>query len=84
MGLLQAAVINMYETVIHHAEDGNGYMVLPPPSMMYTTQRRKNNSFLLCEFSNVLNNDLFSVWLTKVETVNVSTETLHCICITPY
>ncbi len=74
LGLLQAAVINMYEAVIRNAEDGNGCVVLPPPTMTYTTQRRKKNSFMLCEFSNALNNDLFSVWLSKVETVNVSTE----------
>jgi hypothetical protein len=73
MGLLQAAVVTMYETVIQHAEDGNGFTMLPPPTMKYTTQRRRKNSFLLCEFSNVVNNTLFSVWLSKVETVNVST-----------
>jgi hypothetical protein len=72
MGLLQAAIFNIYKFVIHHAEDGNGFTVLPP-SLTYITQRRKNNLFLFCEFSNVVNNTLFLVWLTKVETVNVST-----------
>jgi hypothetical protein len=76
LGLLQAAVINMYEAVIRHAEDGNGCVVLPPPTMTYTTQRRKKNSFMLCECSNALNKDSFSVWLSKVETVNVSTDSV--------
>ncbi len=46
--------------------------------------KKKGQFILLCEFSSVLNNDLFSVWLSSVETVNVSTETFCCICITPY
>jgi hypothetical protein len=70
--LLQGAVIHMYETVIHKAEEGNGCVVLPPPKIKYCSQRKKMDSFLLCEFCNVANNKLFHVWLNKVQAVNVS------------
>jgi hypothetical protein len=70
--LLQGAVIHMYETIIHIAEEGNGCIVLLPPTMKYCSQRKKLDSFLLCEFCNVVNNDLFSVWLNKVEAVNLT------------
>lgn len=70
--LLEGAVINMYQTIIRHAEEGNGCVVLPPPTIKYCSQRRQMDSFLLCDFCNVSNNDLFSVWLNKVQAVNVS------------
>lgn len=74
--LLQGAVIHMYETVIHKAEEGNGCVVLPPPKIKYLSQRKKMDSFLLCEFSNEANNKLFHVWLNKVQAVNVSMDNI--------
>jgi hypothetical protein len=67
----QGAVIHMYETVIHKAEEGNGCVVLPPPKIKYCSQKMKMDSFLLCEFCNMANNK-FHVWLNKVPAVNVS------------
>jgi hypothetical protein len=70
--LLQGSVVHMYKTVIAHADIGEGYVVKPPPTMKYCSQRRKVNSFILMEFTDPLNNTLFSAWLNKVEAVNVS------------
>ncbi len=47
-------------------------MVKPPPTMKYCSQRRKADPFILMEFMDPLNNNLFSAWLNKVEAVNIS------------
>ncbi len=69
---LEAAVVNMYKAVLSKAANGDGCVMIRPPTMTYRSQRRRQDSFMMCDFTNPLNNELFSVWLSKVEVVNVS------------
>lgn len=69
---LEGAVVQMYKNALTRAENGDGCVNIRPPMMNYCSQRRRHDSFLLCEFNNPVNNEIFSVWLSKVEVVNVS------------
>ncbi len=62
----------MYKAVLSKAANGDGCVMIRPLTMTYRSQQRRQDSFMLCNFTNPLNNELFSVWLSIVEVVNVS------------
>jgi hypothetical protein len=68
--LVAEYVLEMYENAITLATNGNLGKGFPPPKELYV--RQDAESYMLCEYINTLNDELFFKWLSLYEALQVS------------